>query len=236
MGQQRQPTQLQSTATHLQRQTNPSNGVPTPGRRDPLEFDLTLLARLDARFRQHEAAGRRLQRIVRRPAVFEMARGMYDVFWDVSIEEAIAKEAMRISREVRRRVGAGTAWLTRNGRSTAELRAASDAIERILNRQKRNGRPNKDFFQDMVAACAIAFRVDYGGARVPSYTPLARYLELPEMGYPLTAHSVTTIATEVVRRCGADEGAKRYPASYGNLALAAPFLLRQHQSRELSDR
>jgi len=190
--------------------------------------DLKIFARLDGRLRKNKRAAKELERTSWGRAVLPMARRMLREFWDEQCDASIYREYTNQGRWILKRRGTWTVWHRRRGVVPADFYRGCEEIKRILAEDRKPGRPSKARFHDMVAACALRYRAEYRGLRVPDYGPLARFLELPEFGYSLSAHRVSEIANEVVRSFAPGYGPAPYPEALEVCGRVAKVLKLQH--------
>ena len=210
-----------------------------PGRVEGYDPDFTIFARLDRRLKKNRRAAKELEQTSLGRAVLPYARKLLSEFWDEQCAAAIYREYVGEARWLLKRRGTWAAWFLKHGDVPADLGRGFRDVKDNLAGGIQPGRPSQERFHDMVAACALLYRAGYGHLRVPSYAPLARFLELPEFGYPLPAHRVSEIADKVVRSFAPGDGVARYPASFEVCGLVGPLLLRQnaeHSRRQIEPR
>lgn len=193
--------------------------------------DSAIFKLLDKRVEKHRKAEKKLEGTASGRAVLPLARVLFKSFWDAELEEAEGREIANDARWLLKRRGHYTAGFSAHGEVPVELDRNFEEIKRLLGSLRHPGRPPKDPFHDMVAACALVYRTRHGGWRVPSYAPLARFLELPEFGYPLTASRVRHIANEVCCSFARDDGEHRYPVAYKVCGEVGETLMRQIKGR-----
>jgi len=205
-----------------------SDGAASAGGYQP---DFGIFKLPDKRVANHRKAEKKLERTAWGHKVLQLARALFKSFWDAELKEAEGRELAKEARWLLKRRGHYNAWFGKHGGVPVELDGGLEDIKSILASLRHPGRPPKNPFDDMVAACALVYRTEYRGLRVPSYAPLAEFLELPEFGYPLTPPRVGQIANEVCRSFARVDGPRRYPVAFKVCGAVGDTLIQQITQR-----